>query len=499
MGALVCGALVAGCGKDGPRGSAGSAGSGGSGQAGSGSIGNAGSSSGSAGTSTTSGEAGIEMRIATPAVSSGGLNQLLAFAGGGAVRPGLESLEYYIYSVQICESLEASGSGFSNPSGCLELYSGDRSAYNYDIDTTGANPPDWTSLAAEARGSDLGFVDLIDPNARAALGGTTTLTSEHVRSYHYGIITWSLPIKVKASVALSDGSVLYTHDGITTYQTIGADNYRDYFTSPSLGLDVSPAAKAVVILGNGGNWFKFQNPLQITQADIDEKRQWVLDLVFNPEGIVKGFSGDGTTRSNIREVSEAGASLRGINVPMLDLAPVPHRATEQVIRESYLANVTVGSDIFDARIELYSVEGDPNQSVYGVDVKSLVSARGTSVPPDISKISSITSETDGSLSFRSFTGAAIISGFHRVAEEFGTTSATLLCATHGNSAAAAGGAAIIVNACPSANIATTFTLVGRRRLDGDIPLGLPVGDAGADAAPSDAGAIAADAASDAGG
>jgi hypothetical protein len=493
MGALAGGVLVAGCSNSdegaiyGVDGGSGGFGSGLGGSAGSGAAG-----SGSGGSATTSGGAAIEMRIAAPAASSGGLTQLLAFAGGGAVRPGLESLEYYIFSVQICESLEASGSGFNNPTGCLELYSGDRSAYNYDLEG------DWTALAAAARGSDTGFVDLIDPSARATLGGTTALTSEHVRSYHYGIITWSLPVKVKASVALSDGSVLYTHDGSTTYQTIGVDNYRDYFTSPSIGLDAAPAEKAVVILGNGGNWFKFQNPLQITQEDIDEKRQWVLDLVFNPEGIVKGFSGDGTTRSNIREVSETGASLRGINVPMLDLAPVPHRAAEQVIRESYLASLSVGSDLFDARLELYSVEGDPNQSVYGVDVKSLVSARGTSVPPDIAKISSITNEPDGSLSFRSYTGAAIISGFHRVAEEFGTTSATLACAQHENRAGVEGGAAIVVSTCPSANIDASFTLVGRRRLDGDIPLALPVSDAGADAAPVDAGGTAADA-GDAGG
>src|SRR6185369_10208312 len=97
--------------------------------------------------------------------------------------------------------------------------------------------------------------------------------------------------KVKATVALGDGSFLYTHDGPTRVQTIGVDNFRDYYTAPNTELDVGP-------------------------ADIDEKRQWVLDLVFNPEGIVKGFSGDGTTRSNIREQTEAGPTLRGINVPM---------------------------------------------------------------------------------------------------------------------------------------------------------------------------------------
>ena len=62
--------------------------------------------------------AGIQLRLAAPAPSASGLNQLLAFAGGGAVRPGLHSLAYHIYSVQICESLEVSGSGFNQASGC---------------------------------------------------------------------------------------------------------------------------------------------------------------------------------------------------------------------------------------------------------------------------------------------------------------------------------------------------------------------------------------------
>jgi hypothetical protein len=244
----------------------------------------------------------------------------------------------------------------------------------------------------------------------------------------------------------------------------------------------------VVILGNGGNWFKFQNPLTITQADLDERRQWVLDLVFNPEGIIKGFAG--TSGGNIREQSEAGPSQRGINVPMLDLAPVPHRASEAVVRESYLARMNLNGNAFEARIELYSVEGDPNQSVYGVDVKSLVTPESTQLPPELAKISSLRVETDGSLSFRSYRDVSVISGFHRVAEELGTTHATLVCATHADRAGAEGGAALVTDVCPSANLDVEFTLVGRRRLDGDIPLRLEPADAGApsDAGPADAGA-----------
>jgi hypothetical protein len=487
--ALVC---ALGCGNSADDAlSTGKGGNGGSNQVGqagsSGATGGTGSSTaGASGAGGDATQAGIEMRFSAPAASSSGSQHLLAFSGGGAVRPGLESLEYYIYSVQICESLTPNGSGFNNPTGCLELYSGDRSVLSYDLNG------DWTALADAARDREAGFVNLLDPTSRATLRGTTPLQVEHVRSYNYGIITWSLPIKVKATVALGDGTFLYTHDGPTRVQTIGVDNFRDYYTAPNTELDVGPADKAVVILGNGGNWFKFQHPLTITQADIDEKRQWVLDLVFNPEGIVKGFSGDGTTRSNIREQNEAGPVVRGINVPMLDLAPVPHRASEQVMRESYLAHLNVSGNVFDARIELYSVDGDASQSVYGVDVKSLVSRDGTSVPPELSKISSISVETDGSLSFRSFTGSPVISGFHRVTDELGTTHASILCATHDNRAGAEGGAAMVLDTCPAESVDATFTLVGRRSLDGDIPLSLDTSDAGpaaGDAGPSDAGPV----------
>jgi len=423
------------------------------------------------------------MRIAAPGEASGGGLGLLAFSAGAAQRPGLESLEYHIFSVQICESMQVSGSGFNNPGGCLELYRGEHSTLAYELDA------DWTPLADTARASSAGFINLLSPTARDTLSGITALSDEHVRSYHYGIITWALPIKVKATLALGDGSFLYTHDGATTFQTIGADNYRDYFTTPSTSLATPPAETAVVLLGNGGNWFKFQNPLTITQEDIEQRREWVLDLVFNPEGIVKGFASDGFGYGNLREQGDAGVA-RGITVPMLDLAPVPHRASEHVVRESYLGRMSVGAQVFDARIELYSVEGDPNDTVYGVDVKSLVVAESTSLPPELSKISFVEPESDGTLSFQSVTGAAIISGFRRVNEPLQTTTALLRCATHADHEGAAGGAAIVVESCPAENIEVTFTLVGKSRLDGEIPSSLPPSDAGT-GEQSDAGSDAA--------
>ncbi len=475
----------------GAAGTSNTAGSGGNSGTGSGGAAGAGSGgTGSGGTSGAPTTAGIQMRVASTAAASTGGQNLLAFSGGGAVRPGLESLEYFIQSVQICESMEATGSGFTNTVNCIDLYHWEGSQLSYGLDD------DWRPLGAAARAQTTGFVDLLDPNARQALNGRTELTSEHVRSYNYGIITWSLPIKVKATIPLGDGSFLYTHDGSTEYETIGADNYRHYYTDPATSLATAPADKAVVLLPNGGNWFKFQNPLTVTTADIEERRQWVLDLVFNPEGIVKGFAGDGISQGNLQERDDLGNVARIVTVPMLDLAPIPHRQNEQVVRESYLASLAVGSLAFDMRLELYSVDGDPNATVYGVDCKSLVTTASGTVPPEMSKVSYVVSDPDGSLTFQAYDQSAIISSFERVTEQFGTTQATIRCVEHGNPAGAAGGA-IVVDVCPSADLDVTFRLVGRTLLDGELPNLPPVADAGADAAPPGDAGQTPDAAADA--
>jgi hypothetical protein len=484
----VFGLVLVACSESGDASNRNNGGNGGEQSGNAGTGGNGASGNGAGGNGAPS-AAGIQMRFAAPAAPEGGDNGLLAFSGGGARRPGLESLKYFILGVSICESLEASGSGFQNPTGCLELYNGDRGAYPYELDG------DWTPLAQAARESDTGFVDLLDPTARETLSKDTELGPEHVRQYNYGIITWTLPIKVKASFVLNDGTRLNTPDGTTTFETIGSDSFRDYFTTPSTPLDVGPAEEAVVLLGNGGNWFKFQNPLSITEQDISEKRQWVLDLVFNPEGIVKGFAGEGSTRGNLRERNEQGTTLRAVTVPLLDLAPVPHRASEAVVRESYRASMVVGGVAFDARIELYSVEGDPNGTVYGVDAKTLVTPASSSVPPEFSKISYIAPETDGSLSFQSFNRTSIVTGFRRVTGDSGSTTAHVACAQHENRAGAEGGAAIVVSHCPAAMMDVTFELVGRTTLEGQIPEPTsPNVDAGVRGDAGDAGPSAADAA-----
>lgn len=429
--------------------------------------------------SGASGGAQIETRFS--AALPGALADSAKFRAGAASASGLESLKYQITAISICESMEVSGSGFQNPQGCLSLYDHNDPRFRYELNA------DWTSLADTARETDEGFIDLLDANSRGQLASSTKISREQARSYNYGMITWSLPIKVKAKLAMNDGSYLYTHDGHTQFETVGVDSFRSYFTAAATPLDQAPAEEAVVLLPNGGNWFKFQSPFVISEEDIEAERAFVLDLVFNPDGIVKGFS-DSYAMGSLTERSASGAHVHDITVPMLDLAPVPHRASEQVMRESYQGAVTIADNAFDVRIELYYVEGDDSGTVYGVDVKSLVNARTTSVPPELAKVSFLDQAEDGTLNMSAHKHIPVISGLARVRGESGTTHVSLVCATHTDRAAVEGGSALVLEHCPSATIDVELALTSRTRVEGSVAAGSGAGveDAGvseSDAAP----------------
>jgi hypothetical protein len=291
-----------------------------------------------------------------------------------------------------------------------------------------------------------------------------------------------LPIKVRASVPFTDGTTLYTHDSVSSFETVGADNFRAYYTAPTTPLDRAPAEDAVVLLGNGGNWFKFQTPLTITSADIDEKRAFVLDLVFNPEGIVNGYA-DSSTAGNLNQRNPAGGNhVYDVTVPMLDLAPVPHRADQRVVRESYRGTAVANGSPFGLRIELYSVEGET--AVHGADMKTLLNSASTDVPPAIVRASFVEAAADGSLSISSWKHTPVLTGLRRASAVGGTTTVTLKCSTHSDRAAAEGGAAVIFDGCTTGSLNVALTLVSRNIVEGSIPAAVGAGpaDAGVDGA-----------------
>ena len=320
---------------------------------------------------------------------------------GQASAAQVASLKYYFMEIQICQTLETTGTAYNNPGACLLLY-------------TNNNGPDYNTFdAAAARAHTTDYLDLKNPADLNRLKQGITVSENDTGEYHYGVISWYRPIKVTASVPYLDGSgVLYTKDG---------DYNAATGQTETTGLANAPAQEAVVALQNGGNWFKFQNPFVITDADINDKTDFTIDLVFNPDKVVGGFSL--STRSGVlRDTTTCAA----IWAPMLDLSPVPRGLSQTTVRESYLLHQTaMANNKFDLRLELYSIKSDPARVIYGADLKGIMVAGSTSEAM-AQKISFITTAADG-LQFEDYQRKAMISGFVRLDTAGQTGTANLEC------------------------------------------------------------------------
>lgn len=383
------------------------------------------------------------------------------FSAGQAGATGLTSLKYAIQQISICEELTTNGTAFNNQSNCLSLYQGvELPALNYDPATFNS-----ITLANAARASDTGFIDLLDPTARAALSADVSLSADHAHAYNWGIITWYLPIKLTASIPMNDGTTFRTLDGASVRQMM-PDGYVANYTEATTAFDANPTAReAVVVHGNGGTWFRFQNPFVITQADIDAGEQFVLDLTFNPDGLVKGFKGSQSPNSLLHD--NAG---NGIDIPMLDLTPVAHKASEHVVKSTYRASISStgldngisATDRFDLRYELYSLESDAAQTVYGVDVKTLVNTQTARTFQAAPKVSFLETAADGSLTFQGWDHGNMMTGFRQQTTVGASSSATLHCG--GNSTFAILGCGSPLDAVGHGSLSTTFTLSAKSSL-----------------------------------
>ncbi len=358
----------------------------------------------------------------------------------------LSSLQYSIREISICEGLETSGTGFNQPQACLTIFtrpSDERFEYR---DPT----QDFSGMAAIARGTSEHFVDLVDATSRASLSTTTTLGAQDAHAYNWGLITWDLPIKVRADISMSDGTTLHTHDGETHSHAAMGGGFT-YQTVASAAFDTGVAETATLMLPNGGTWFRFQHPLTVTAEDLSAATALSLDLAFDPEGLVTASTG---ARDPGLAPLVDGAN-RALSVPLLDVSPIPHRATESVVRETWLAHVTGssamgGTDAFDLRLELYTVAEDPARTIYGVGVATVITAQTQRLMMSMPRVSFI-SGTDA-LDFEDWSHSALISGFTRSGAVGAQAGATLHC----------GGTSLRFAGCGDdgrpATTAVTFTL-----------------------------------------
>ncbi len=375
------------------------------------------SGAGDAGAATAT----LRTRIIVPptkAARQDGYGTSSSALSGQNAAAGLEELSYAIRSIAICKNMTTVGTGFSNPQDCLTVYDA-APVPELEYDPSG----DLLPLASAARGLDAPFVDLMTAAGRARLATTRALSAADVREYQYGYITWYPPIKVKASVAITGASAMYTRDGATSV-VVMPDGYRHYVTTASAPFSSAASAeRAVVISPNGGNWFKFQRPLVILASDVTAAPEADasaeagaggagidLDLVFDPEAMITAFT-ERASESNAPLVDSTGA---GFHVPMLDLAPIVRTAGKTTVREDWVADLGGG---FGYRLSLYGLEPDPNRTIYGV-LSRMFTTNNTVAASDWfagQKIAGVSVAADGTRTFVDPSGEPIVRGFTRTA------------------------------------------------------------------------------------
>lgn len=357
-----------------------------------------------------------------------------ALAGQNAAA-GLEELSYAVRSIAICKQMTTRDTGFSDPQDCLSVYDAP-SVAAFEYDASG----DLLRLAAAARATEAPFVDLMTAAGRATLGTSRVLTAADVREYQYGYITWYPAIKLRASVAIAGGGTLRTADG-TTGVVVMPDGYRHYVTTAATNFaGASTAERAVVLLPNGGNWFKFQRPLAIRAEDLTSEVDagvadggaageptggYDLDLVFDPEAMIAAFT-ERAADTNASLVDSAGAGFR---VPMLDLAPIVRTAGKTTVREDWVADLGGG---LGYRLSLYGLAPDPNRTVYGVLSRMLVTSSTLAAIDwmDAPKIAGVSVATDGTFTFADHGGEPIVRGLTRTgtsADAGATSTAEIRC------------------------------------------------------------------------
>lgn len=327
----------------------------------------------------------IQARIQSSAPSSS-MNPRFAFAMPRIGEAAPEHLEYFLTSLRLCESLETNGTGFNNAEGCIDVYTNN----SVDYDAYGF---------AEARADVTpgNYFDLMDPSTMTALQQSVTARPG---TYRWALATWNRPVRVQASIPLAHScsgcpNTLYTKDGEP------AGTSSSYTLSPTL-LSEPSAELAMADLNNGGTWFRLQQPVVIGEND----GEYTLSLVFNPDRLLKGW-GHNASNASIQD-----ANSQGIHVPLLDLTPVLHRSSEAVRKESY---VLTGAAQFSIRLELYSVDSDPNHAILGADVKTLYTDDTYQNIMHPSKISFLSTAEDASTTFEIWDNSPLIEGFTRSA------------------------------------------------------------------------------------
>ncbi len=295
----------------------------------------------------------------------------------------LLSLKYYIQFIQICQSLEVSGSGWSNPNHCLTLYQNPEiTAGGNPYDGTGGVPKydDYLVTQAQADTAAGRYIDLMSTTGQEALRQTQTVTAESIGAYKYGLISFYRPIKVTATFPVLGSATDY----FRTKAVTGVVDNSIMGGLPSerslIGDTLSGATEETTyMLNNGGTFFVFQKPFEITQADIDAGTAIKVDLVFNPDSFGQATENTSSDCSTNQYAAMCDAANHvTIDMPFVRMSPVPRKAGEKTRKETYLLDYGTGPEASKLRVELYYNDADAEKSIQGVDTAVVFDATATS-------------------------------------------------------------------------------------------------------------------------
>lgn len=318
---------------------------------------------------------------------------LLASRAEGYGDAGVESMSYAIWRIQLCDSISVSGTAYQSNGSCATLYSAPYSQSDYDSNNV-TSP----------------YLDMMDmPAVKATINRGVAISAG---TYNYGLVDWFKPIRIKGSVELNNSAGTLRTRSTGTSVKSGANGSGPYIETPDLDT-ASEAEVATVLLNNGGAWLKFQDPFVY-----DGSEPVTIDLVFNPDNLLKGASA--CSNCSIRK-SENGP---GILVPMLKLTPVPRKASETTRKEVYVIENIAG---YNARIrmELYYIAEDSAKTIKGVELRTEYLAGVDSMYMDPPQVFSI-STSGATIALKNWQNKDIIT-FSRLNSEGATGSATLNC------------------------------------------------------------------------
>jgi hypothetical protein len=297
---------------------------------------------------------------------------------GSPTATNIQSLKYYISSIQLCQDLQASGSGYQNPTGCILLYDGGN-ADDYQS---------YTVSQAQADTNPAHFIDLMTADGQATLRKPVTLQIPVAKDdgpdagiqsqagvYRFGLINFYRPIKVTAEFPIiGQPGQYFRTKAVTTIIPGMTPDGRFNTNRVEIGDTLSGATEETTyMLNNGGALFTFQKPFSITQADVDAQADIKVDLVFNPENFGQAYESQSCTNDNNSAICDPLNNVV-IDMPYVRMNPVPRKSGEKTRKETYLMDYDVQSKL---RIELYYNDADGEASVQGVDAAVVYSADAT--------------------------------------------------------------------------------------------------------------------------